>query len=503
MASLPAKIGRYEIIEPLGQGGMGSVLLAHDPQLDRRVAIKVLIDDNQELRERFAREGRSAAVLRHQNIVTIFDVGEHEGRPFLAMEYVDGTPLATLIEQRQPVTLIRKLEIIEELCNGLGFAHKSGIVHRDIKPANISVASDGTVKILDFGIARRAQTDELTVAGTVIGTLNYMSPEQISGRRVDHRSDIFAVGALCYELLSGERAFPGDFSNGLYNRIVNEPPEPLSSIAPALDREVIAIVDRALAKRPEDRFQELASMSKAVAAVRRRIEVVEAAASTVLLAVPPSGAPPSAAKTTRGMSAGAELAETAASAPPAISPAAAATEIAPVAPAVGQRGAPSLDSGTRGSERSRRALLAAAVVAVGIVAYLLLAHRESADQPSTNPAAASATPETAPPASASTQQPVAEPERGPESGPAPADARQPAPTTTAQAAKGQVSSPASAPSNGDAQSERTGPVTSQIPTPPSPAVTRKECDDLLARYGEGSVSKEEYSRRSKELKCTK
>src|SRR4026209_1275382 len=160
----PSTIGRYHVVSRIARGGMGTLYLAFDPKLDRQIAIKILTDDNDQLRERFAREARSGARLRHPHIVTIFDVGESEGRPFIAMEYIQGQTLATLIGNRVPLTIARKLEIIEDLCDGLSFAHKAGIVHRDIKPANIMLEPHGTLKILDFGIARATQSSAMTHA---------------------------------------------------------------------------------------------------------------------------------------------------------------------------------------------------------------------------------------------------------------------------------------------------------------------------------------------------
>ena len=212
----------------LGHGGMGSVYRARDPRIGRDVAIKLLREgyDSTELRDRFAREARSAGNLSHPNIVTIYDIGEHEGRPFIAMEYVAGETFAELIRSEAPLPFGRKLQMIEEVCAGLTHAHESGIVHRDIKPANLIVDPEGTVKILDFGIAR-LNASGMTQPGMVIGTLNYMSPEQIGGIAVDGRADIFAVGAVLYELLSLRQAFPGDDYQAVFRQLLNGSPVPL------------------------------------------------------------------------------------------------------------------------------------------------------------------------------------------------------------------------------------------------------------------------------------
>jgi hypothetical protein len=271
LSSLPTLIGPYEIIRPLGKGGMGTVYLARDPDIDRLVAIKLLREglDSPELRERFAREGRSAGGLRHPNIVTIFQVGQHESQPFIVMEYIPGDTLADIVKRKVPLTLSRKLRIIEDLCRGLAYAHKSGIVHRDVKPANILVDSDGVVKILDFGIARVGEQG-LTRMGMMMGTPNYMSPEQINPGQADHRSDVFTVGLVFYELLTYRRAFPGE-SFAVLNNILHNEPEPVEDFCPGLDREVVAILQRALEKDPAARYQDLGVMRAELSRAAKRL----------------------------------------------------------------------------------------------------------------------------------------------------------------------------------------------------------------------------------------
>ncbi|HJR60215.1 MAG TPA: protein kinase, partial [Vicinamibacterales bacterium] len=240
---------------------MGALFLAHDPDIDRLVAIKVLREglDTGDLRERFRREARAAGRLRHPNIVTIFDVGEYEGQPFIAMEYLPGETLAELIKRKAPLSLRRKLKLLEEVCDGLAYAHKSGIVHRDVKPANLMVEPDGVLKILDFGIVRIAESG-MTQAGMLVGTLNYMSPEQVSGAQVDLRSDIFAVGAVGYELLKYEQAFPGTLQDGILYRIMNADPPPIDpALAPP---GVYGIILRAIQKDPSKRYRDLGAMRK-------------------------------------------------------------------------------------------------------------------------------------------------------------------------------------------------------------------------------------------------
>jgi TonB family protein len=277
-------IGRYQILEKIGEGGMGSLYLARDPAIDRLVAIKLLRRgfDTEAVRERFAREARAAGRLRHPNIVTIFDVGEHDGDPFIAMEFLAGETLAELVRQGAGLTLSRRVKLLEELCDGLAYAHRAGLVHRDIKPANLMVDAEGVLKILDFGIVRVSDSG-VTQAGVLVGTINYMSPEQVLGTGVDHRSDIFAVGLVAYELLTGRQAFPGTMKDGLLKRIPNAEIEPLTSVLPSADPEVAGIVEHALKKEPADRYQELARMRNDLARVRMRIEAEEerAAASAI------------------------------------------------------------------------------------------------------------------------------------------------------------------------------------------------------------------------------
>jgi eukaryotic-like serine/threonine-protein kinase len=277
VTEIPTHIHRYRVIDALGQGGMGTVYLARDPAIGRLIAIKLLKEEfDQDQRQRFEREAHSVGQLEHGNIVTIYDVGDHQGRPFIAMSYIPGETLAELIRRRAPLSLARKLRLVEELCAGLHAAHKAGIVHRDIKPANVMVDQQGVVKILDFGIARLAsEGTQKTEEGTIIGSYNYMSPEQIVGKPLNHRSDIFAVGAIFYEVLSYMRAFPGTLRDGLWYRVVHEPPPPLRERCEDLDDEIERIVTRALEKEPDKRYQEIDHMRRDVARARKRLASAE------------------------------------------------------------------------------------------------------------------------------------------------------------------------------------------------------------------------------------
>jgi serine/threonine protein kinase len=287
----PSSIGRYEIIRRLGEGGMGAVYLARDPLIERHVAIKFLRDglENEELRERFIREARSAGRLQHANIVVIFDVGEQSGRPYIAMEYVPGHTIADIVRRRDTMTLQAKVKLLEQLCDGLAYAHRNNIVHRDIKPANVIINEEGVLKILDFGIARLGRAG-MTMAGVLLGTLNYMSPEQITGAEVDRRSDIFAVGALCYEFLSYTRAFPGDLQDGILHRIIMQHPPALEKVCPGIDSRIVAVVSKALEKDPAQRYQNLEEMRIELEAAR--LALGSAKPTTIGPGVPPAAPTP-------------------------------------------------------------------------------------------------------------------------------------------------------------------------------------------------------------------
>ena len=205
----PGAIDRYEVIDRLGRGGMGIVYRARDPRLGRTVAIKVLaLDDDERFRLRFLQEAQLAATLQHRNIVTVFDYGEHDSRPFIVMEYIEGATVADHIERRSPLSLGRKLDLLHDLATAIDYAHNHRIVHRDIKPANLMIDREGVLKILDFGVARVSES-QLTQVGMMIGTPSYMAPEQIEGRPADRRTDVFAVGVTAYNCCRRERHFPG------------------------------------------------------------------------------------------------------------------------------------------------------------------------------------------------------------------------------------------------------------------------------------------------------
>jgi serine/threonine protein kinase len=264
MPELPEKIEKYQIISVLGKGAMGIVYHAYDPMVKRDVAIKFLSSlgsEETELISRFEREARLAGGLRHPNIVTIYDLGHFEGRPYIVMEYILGRDLQTVIRQKQELTFEQRVEIILQICKGLEAAHQKGIIHRDIKPANIRLQEDNTVKIMDFGIARMG-TSELTRSGYIIGTLQYMSPEQISGEQLDPRTDIFSTGVIAYELFTYNNPFNGEHTVDIMYRILNVRPQAIRELPEEYGTELNEIILRALEKNRELRYPSAREMAQ-------------------------------------------------------------------------------------------------------------------------------------------------------------------------------------------------------------------------------------------------
>ena len=254
----PQRIGRYDITAELGKGAMGVVYKATDPNIGRTVAIKTTrLDthglDAQDLLRRFKNEARSAGTLSHPNIVTIYDAGEQEGIFYIAMEYIEGQTLHDLLSQHRSLPVEKVIEIVRQVCAGLDYAHAHGVIHRDIKPANIMLAAHGVVKVMDFGIAKTGGT--MTATGQVLGTPNYMSPEQVKGKTIDGRSDLFGVGVLLYEMLTGEKPFDGQNITTIIYKIVSENPIPPRELDVTIHPGLSAVVTKALAKAPDDRYQ--------------------------------------------------------------------------------------------------------------------------------------------------------------------------------------------------------------------------------------------------------
>jgi eukaryotic-like serine/threonine-protein kinase len=267
------KLGRFEIKGLLGRGAMGEVYLGIDPALGREVAIKTILAtaaQGEDAKLRFAREARAAGVLNHPNIVTIYEFGEDQGVLFIAMERVRGQDLEEMLRQRS-ITAGEALEVLAQVCDGLEFAHRNNVIHRDIKPSNVRVLRDGRriqAKVMDFGVAR-LKDSEMTATGTVVGTVSYMAPEYIRTGKPDGRSDLFAVGVMLYECISGRRPFEGDTTPTILYKIVNEPPDPvdlsqLKEISPAIR----SVLDKALAKDPDQRYQTADDFAHALRAAK-------------------------------------------------------------------------------------------------------------------------------------------------------------------------------------------------------------------------------------------
>ena len=263
--SVPESIARYKIERELGKGAMGIVYLATDPTIGRKVALKTMRVDVQglegeELLKRFRNEARAAGVLNHPNLVTIYDAGEIEGLFYIAMECIDGVTLQRRIAERGVLTADEITDIARQVCAGLDYAHSKGVIHRDVKPANIMITPDGTVKIMDFGIAKAGSG--MTSTGHVVGTPNYMSPEQVRGKALDGRSDLFSVGVVLYEMATGERPFTGQNVTTIIYKIVNEHPPAPRDLDATIPGGLSVIIMKALAKAPDERYLNGADLVK-------------------------------------------------------------------------------------------------------------------------------------------------------------------------------------------------------------------------------------------------
>ena len=266
----PIQIGKYIMQRMAGEGAMGAVYLARDSVLNRNVAIKVMnatIAKDDLLRQRFLREAQSAGGLQHPNVVTIYDFGEIDGYLFIAMEFVEGTDLESALEAVPPMSLDDRLAVMIDTLRGLDYAHQHGIVHRDLKPANIRLTTDRRAKLMDFGIAHVA-SQKLTQTGMIMGTTYYMAPEYISGEPVTAASDLFSMGAVLYEVLTGRRPFTGETMQAIIFSVIQHEPAPPSQIDPALPSAIDAIVARALAKDPAGRYPSAREMADALQEVR-------------------------------------------------------------------------------------------------------------------------------------------------------------------------------------------------------------------------------------------
>jgi len=252
------RLGKYEILSEIGHGGMGSVYKGYDPVLDRPVAIKVLASHlvrEEEFVERFMREARAAARLQHPNLVTIYDVGQDDGVYYFVMEHLEGKSLTQFIQQQGALSPEKAFSFLRPLAEALDYAHKQGLVHRDVKPSNIVVDTAGRATLTDFGIARAAQDTKLTKTGTILGTPEYMSPEQVQGENIGPRSDQYSLAVVAFELLSGRVPFQAESTVALLHKVAYEPPPPISEVQSGLPRGVEHVLNRALSKNPRDRYK--------------------------------------------------------------------------------------------------------------------------------------------------------------------------------------------------------------------------------------------------------
>ena len=257
--------GRYQLIDVIGKGGMGIVYRGFDVSMSRQVAIKMLhgfdAEDKETVLARFHREVTSLAALQHKNIVTIYTFEQHEGKPYMVMEYLEGKSLQQIIYSREPIELTEKLNLMIQVCDGLQYAHENGLIHRDIKPANILVLKNGTAKLIDFGIARAGRGETLTQPGQVVGSLSYMSPEHLSNNAVDARTDVYSAGVVLFQLMTGDLPYQSPDMNTMISLILSAPIPSLSAYIRDYPKELDHIVERALAKRADDRYQSAEELS--------------------------------------------------------------------------------------------------------------------------------------------------------------------------------------------------------------------------------------------------
>ena len=280
-------VSHYRILEKLGEGGMGVVYMAEDTKLRRPVALKFLSPNllvNEDDRRRFVHEAQASAALSHPNIATVFEIDESEAKAFIALEYIEGQSLAEKITSG-PLKLDDALSIAIQTCEGLQAAHEKGIVHRDIKSQNIMVTTKGQVKILDFGLAKLRGATVMTKAGTTVGTMGYMSPEQLRGEAVDHRTDVWAMGVVLYEMIAGRRPFQGEYEEAVAYQVINQLPEPLTAIRTGIPMDLERIVGKALAKVPKERYQHIDDLMADLRVQRKRTEFETRGHRTSLLDV--------------------------------------------------------------------------------------------------------------------------------------------------------------------------------------------------------------------------
>ena len=297
----PWLLGRYEIVAELGKGAMGVVYRANDPMLNRILAIKTINTEEAghegmaEYEARFYTEAKAAGGLNHPNIIIIYDIGKSGHLVYMAMEYIEGRELRELLAQGQPLPVVQAVDVAAQVAEGLAYAHQHQVVHRDIKPANIMITPQGRAKIADFGIARMRSSETRTQTGVILGSPKYISPEQVVGKRADHRSDIFSLGIILYECLTGATPFNGEGLSALMYQITNHDPAPPSSANLQVPVMLDYIIAKVLAKAPEARYQSAADFSNDLRECKSQLETGQAGAAPVLATTRPIPLAPQAA----------------------------------------------------------------------------------------------------------------------------------------------------------------------------------------------------------------
>ena len=305
----PWLLGRYEIVAELGKGAMGVVYRANDPMLNRMVAIKTINTEEAghegmaEYEARFYTEAKAAGGLNHPNIIIIYDIGKSGHLVYMAMEYIEGRELRELLAQGQPLPVVQAVDVAAQVAEGLAYAHQHQVVHRDIKPANIMITPDGRAKIADFGIARMRSSETRTQTGVILGSPKYISPEQVVGKRADHRSDIFSLGIILYECLTGATPFNGEGLSALMYQITNHDPAPPSSTNPQVPVMLDYIIAKVLAKAPEARYQSAADFANDLRECKSQLETGQPGAAPVLATTRPIPLAPQGAAAPSGQNA--------------------------------------------------------------------------------------------------------------------------------------------------------------------------------------------------------
>ncbi len=386
------RAGRYEIVQEIGRGAMGVVYKAHDPVIGRTVAIKTMLSrglaegDFEAFRARFQFEAQSAGTLTHPNIITVYDFGEEEGMLYLAMEYLQGKSLQKLLQEQKILPLETIVPLVEQVGSALDFAHLHKIIHRDIKPANIMVLDSGLVKVTDFGAAKGPTTTLATRTGQLLGTPNYMTPEQAKGRTLDGRSDIFSLGVILYELLTGEKPFYGESLTTVIYKVVHDTPIPPRELDPTIHPGLSFVVGKALAKSPDDRYQSCRELVDDLKNYRN-LGAMAASNETVVLTRPmaaTSGAAAASSTSVRAAAVGGSSAPQPATAADAPGMRPLATTAAPVA-------SPPSAAAVADTYEEKHSplvwLLPVSLLVVALIVGLILYHRRPPPPPLNNPPA--------------------------------------------------------------------------------------------------------------------